>query len=158
MTTTVTAEGVAQLFRDHVWKLHGLPEKVLSDWVHSLPRGDAGAEPDAGYQNSNLNSLPPADGQSDGTHQQEIEQYLRLFVEHRQSDWMNWLPMAEFSYNNRMQPRRRICHHAELGQHPRMGIVPHTTTKVDSVENCPMISSSCPRCQRDAVVLSAMSC
>jgi len=27
----VTASGVAQLFRDHVWKLHGLPEQVISD-------------------------------------------------------------------------------------------------------------------------------
>src|SRR5882724_10684974 len=31
MTSDVTASRVAQLFRDHVWKLHGLPEKVISD-------------------------------------------------------------------------------------------------------------------------------
>src|SRR5713226_6450384 len=30
-TETVTAEGVAQLMCDHVWKIHGFPEKVLSD-------------------------------------------------------------------------------------------------------------------------------
>src|SRR3981189_773078 len=30
-TTEVTSEGVAQLFRDNVWKLHGLPEKVILD-------------------------------------------------------------------------------------------------------------------------------
>jgi len=27
----VMASGVAQLFRDHVWKLHGLLEEVISD-------------------------------------------------------------------------------------------------------------------------------
>src|SRR5882724_10107194 len=27
----VMASGVAQLFRDHVWKLHGLPEEVISN-------------------------------------------------------------------------------------------------------------------------------
>jgi len=27
----VMASGVAQLFRDHIWKLHGLPEEVISD-------------------------------------------------------------------------------------------------------------------------------
>ena len=30
-TSNVTTSGVAQLFRDHVWKLHGLPEEVISD-------------------------------------------------------------------------------------------------------------------------------
>ena len=27
-----SAEGLARLFRDNVWKLHGLPESVVSDW------------------------------------------------------------------------------------------------------------------------------
>ena len=30
-TSDVTSLGVAQLFRDGVWKLHGLPEEVISD-------------------------------------------------------------------------------------------------------------------------------
>jgi len=29
-TSDVMASGVARLFRDHVWKLHGLPEEVIS--------------------------------------------------------------------------------------------------------------------------------
>jgi len=29
--TTVTAEGAARLFLHHVWKLHGLPKRVVSD-------------------------------------------------------------------------------------------------------------------------------
>jgi len=31
MHTMVTAEGAAQLFLHHVWKLHGLPKCVVSD-------------------------------------------------------------------------------------------------------------------------------
>jgi len=31
MHTTVTAEGAARLFLHHVWKLHGLPKRVVSD-------------------------------------------------------------------------------------------------------------------------------
>jgi len=27
----MSAEGLARLFRDNVWKLHGLPESVVSD-------------------------------------------------------------------------------------------------------------------------------
>ena len=30
-TEKTTAEGLARLFRDNVWKLHGLPESVISD-------------------------------------------------------------------------------------------------------------------------------
>ena len=30
--TTVTAEGAARLFLYHVWKLHGLPKHIISDY------------------------------------------------------------------------------------------------------------------------------
>ena len=29
--TMVTAEGAAKLFLHHVWKLHGLPKRIVSD-------------------------------------------------------------------------------------------------------------------------------
>ena len=31
VNTTITAEGLARQFRDHVWKLHGLPTRTISD-------------------------------------------------------------------------------------------------------------------------------
>jgi len=31
MTEKTSAEGLAVLFWDHVWKLHGLPESIISD-------------------------------------------------------------------------------------------------------------------------------
>jgi len=31
---------------------------------------------------------------------QELDQYLRLFVNERQDDWYDLLPMAEFQHNN----------------------------------------------------------
>ena len=33
---------------------------------------------------------------------QELEQYLRFFVEHRQKDWPEWLALAEFAVNNKI--------------------------------------------------------
>ena len=30
-TEAISVEGLARLFRDNVWKLHGLPESVVSD-------------------------------------------------------------------------------------------------------------------------------
>ena len=32
MTEGILAEELVQLFRDNVWKLHGLPKSVISDW------------------------------------------------------------------------------------------------------------------------------
>jgi len=31
-----------------------------------------------------------------------MEQYLRVVVNHRQDDWVQWLPLAEFAANNGM--------------------------------------------------------
>jgi len=36
MTEKITAEGLARLFRDNVWKLHGLPESVISDRCYDI--------------------------------------------------------------------------------------------------------------------------
>jgi len=30
-TERISAEGLARLFRDNMWKLHGLPESIISD-------------------------------------------------------------------------------------------------------------------------------
>ena len=35
-TEKTTVEGLAKLFRDNMWKLHGLPESVISDSVMNL--------------------------------------------------------------------------------------------------------------------------
>jgi hypothetical protein len=43
---------------------------------------------------------PQTDGQTERINQ-ELEQYLHLYVNHMQMDWADWLPIAEFTYNNR---------------------------------------------------------
>ena len=39
---------------------------------------------------------------------QELEQYLRFFVEHRQKDWPEWLASAEFSVNNKVHMATKV--------------------------------------------------
>jgi len=39
---------------------------------------------------------------------QELEQYLRLFVEHRQRDWPEWLATAEFAVNNKTHTATKV--------------------------------------------------
>jgi len=30
-TTNISSEGIAKIYRDNIWKLHGVPKKILSD-------------------------------------------------------------------------------------------------------------------------------
>jgi len=53
---------------------------------------------------------------------QELEQYLRVFINHRQEQWQDWLRMVEFAYNNKIHTTTKISpFKANYGQDPRMG-------------------------------------
>ena len=44
---------------------------------------------------------PQTDGQTERTNQ-ELEQYLRMYVNYRQNNWSEWLATAEFAFNNKV--------------------------------------------------------
>ena len=44
---------------------------------------------------------PQTNGQTKRINQ-ELEQYLRFFVDHRQKNWLEWLVSAEFIVNNKI--------------------------------------------------------
>jgi len=122
-TEKTLAEGLAKLFRDHVWKLHGLPESIILD---------RGAQFVVGMMRE-LNNLlgiqtklstayhPQTDGQTERINQ-ELEQYLRVFIDHRQEQWPDWLGMVEFAYNNKIHvATKTLPFKVNYGQDPRMG-------------------------------------
>ncbi len=39
------------------------------------------------------------DGQTERVNQ-EVEKYLRIFVDHLQNDWAEWLSLTAFAHNN----------------------------------------------------------
>ena len=64
---------------------------------------------------------PQTDGQIERVNQ-ELEQYLRMFIDHRQEQWPEWLGTAEFAYNNKAHSSTRMLpFKANYGQDPRMG-------------------------------------
>jgi len=105
----MSAEGLARLFRDNVWKLHELPESVVSD------RGPQFAAELMKELNKILGIktrlstafYPQTDGQMEWMNQ-ELEQYLRFFVDHRQKDWPEWLALAEFAVNNKVHTATKV--------------------------------------------------
>ena len=53
---------------------------------------------------------------------QELKQYLRIFIDHRQKQWPEWLETAEFAYNNKAHSSAKMSpFKANYGQNPRMG-------------------------------------
>src|SRR5713101_7404809 len=136
-TEMVTAEGVACLMCDHFWKLHGLPEKVLSDrGPQFTSKVMCELNRLLGIQTAMSTAYHPQTDEQTEHINQEIEQYLHLYVNHHQSDWANWIPMAEFAYNNRVQSSTKMSPFMlNFGQNPHMGHEPKLSTKLDSVEN-----------------------
>ena len=64
---------------------------------------------------------PQTDGQMERINQ-ELEQYLRMFIDYRQEQWPDWLGMAEFAYNNKAYLSTKILpFKVNYKQDPRMG-------------------------------------
>jgi len=88
-TEKTIAEELARLFRDHVWKLHGLPKSVISD---KGPQFAAGLTKELNKMleiETKLSTAyhPQTNNQTKRTNQ-ELEQYLRMYVNHRQNNWL----------------------------------------------------------------------
>src|SRR3954471_3179763 len=97
INTSLTAEGYAQIFRDHVFKLHRMPEKVISDrgpqfvskFIQSLYQMlEVTGKPSTTYH-------PQTDGQMERVNQ-EIERYLQTYINHHQMDWWNGYLLPNF--------------------------------------------------------------
>jgi len=127
--TTCNAEDAATLFLQHVWKLHGLPNSVVSDrgpqftsefWKHLNYRLKIKALLSTAFH-------PETDGQSERTNA-VLEQYLRAYVNYLQDDWYHWLPLAEFALNSARSESTAVSpFFANYGFHPRLGFEPITT-------------------------------
>jgi hypothetical protein len=125
--TTLDAIGAARMYYRNVWKLHGAPEKYISDrgpqFVADFTRelwrliGIAPATSTAYH--------PQTDGQTERVNQ-ELEQFVRIFTNYRQDDWDELLPAAEFAYNNHIHSStQQVPFMTDTGRLPRMGFEPN---------------------------------
>lgn len=78
---------------------------------------------------------PQTDRQTERTNQ-EVEQFLRLFVNQCQDDWPEWLSIAEFMHNNTIHLAMQVLpFFATYGTHPRMGFEPRRQSKNESAND-----------------------
>ena len=76
---------------------------------------------------------PQTDRQTEWMNQ-ELEQYLRFFVDHRQKDWPKWLALAEFAVNNKAYMTTKVLPFiANYGRKLRIGGDIRKREKVEKV-------------------------
>ena len=120
-TTTITAEGLVDLFCDRIFRYHGLPETIVSIrgpefasrfWRHLCsclkidPRLSTAFHPQTDEQTEWVNAV--------------VEQHLRAYVTYLQDDWVDSVFLAEFAGNNQVSDTSLLLpFFANLGCHPR---------------------------------------
>jgi len=116
--------------------LHGLPESIISD---RGPQFAAGLMRELNRILGIASKLstafhPQTNGQMERVNQ-ELEQYLRMFIDYRQEQWPEWLGTAEFAYNNKVHSSTRTTpFKANYRQDPRMGFEGRKKGKYEGAE------------------------
>lgn len=106
-----TALSVAKLYMNNIFKLHGLPQAIISDrdriftsalWQELFKLSRTELRLSSSYH-------PQSDGQTERVNQC-LEAYLRCSVHSCPKNWTVWLPLAEYWYNT--------SYHTALGRTP----------------------------------------
>ncbi|KAJ1584104.1 hypothetical protein NDA11_004353 [Ustilago hordei] len=98
---TVTAKQTAVLLYGHMVRLFGYPDHMVSDRGRQFISGawKAFAEQMGVKHSLSTAYHPQTNGQTERVNQ-VIEQYLRMYCNYEQDDWVNLLDTAAFVYNN----------------------------------------------------------
>lgn len=96
-----TAERLAQAFLEHVWRDKGLPDSIVSDRGSLFTSKFWSALCFHLKIKQRLSTAfhPQTDGQTERQNQ-TLKQYLQGYGNYQQDDWVEWLAIAEFAYNN----------------------------------------------------------
>ena len=120
---TTTVLDTAQLYLHNVWKIHGLPSSIVSD---RGPQFASQVMRDLckwlGIQSKLSTAFhPQIDGHTERMNR-DLQQYLCLFTVEKQHEWVDWLPIAQFSYNTKKQAStQKSPFEVTQSYSPRMG-------------------------------------
>ena len=117
---------IARLLRDRVVVLHGMPASIISDrdprFTSDLARQLCKVL--RIRQDMSTAAHSETDDQSERTIQ-TLQQYLRAYVSYQQTDWPEWLALAEFSYNNTVSATTQMTpFFAKYSYHPDLYLDP----------------------------------
>jgi hypothetical protein len=117
---SMDAPELACLYLDRIFCYHGFPHSIISDcgsiFVSSflmelIKLCGTKMKPSTAY-------YPQTDGLTECTNQ-TLEGFLRMYCSYQQDDWVNYLALAEFSFNNaKNTSTQQTPFFANLGYHP----------------------------------------
>ncbi|KAJ8324255.1 hypothetical protein O5D80_8742 [Batrachochytrium dendrobatidis] len=146
-----SADETATMFIENVFRLHGLPDSIVSDrgpqftshFWQALCKG-------LGIRTRLSTAFhPQTDGQTERVNQ-VINQYLRCYTSYQQDDWVSLLPLAEFAYNNLEHASIRSSPFlATYGYHPRIEF----PTLLESSINVPSAQERIQHIQQNLALL-----
>src|ERR1700760_2947039 len=134
--TTITGEGIARLYLEHVYRWFGLPSTIISDRDPRFTSHFATALKQRLNIRQNLSTAfhPQTDGLSEQKNQW-VEQFLHMVTMAQQDDWADWLPLATAVHNSwenatiRTTPMEVI-----MGARPRLDAGPSASSNNQTVE------------------------
>ena len=122
-TTNLSSEGVAKIYRDKVWKIHGIPKMILSNrgpqfmskFMEDLTRI-------LGTKRKLSTAYHPQTDRQTERVNQEIGTFLRHYINYQQDNWTEWLAAAEFAYNDKKHAATgKTPFELNFGRHPWKG-------------------------------------
>ena len=138
---SITAEGVAKLYLEHVFKRVGLPNIFIHDrdtWFMSSFAVKM-CQALGIKQNASTMFHPQTDGQSEQTNQ-KLEQFLRFYANAKQDNWAQFFPLAEFSFNSwRNESTKKSPFELLMGYNPKaewtitLSPVPQVTHRLEQI-------------------------
>ena len=123
---TITSPELAKLFLLHVFSKHRVPSHITSDrgseFVSHFFRS-LGKVLNIRMHFTSRHHLE-GDGQTEWMNQ-TLEQYLRIYSNYQQDNWLKLLPLAEFLYNNAPSATTGVSpFFANKGYHPNITVYP----------------------------------
>ena len=119
----ISSEEIAKIYRDNIWKLHGVPKKILNN------RGPQFTSKFIEEFTKVLETkrqlliayYPQIDGHVERINQ-EIGTFLWYYMNYQQDNWMDWLAAAEFQYNDKKyMATERTSFKLNFRRHPWKG-------------------------------------
>jgi len=118
-TISISSEGIAKIYRDDIWKLHGIPRKILNDqgpqfasrFIEELTKVLGTT------RQLSMAYHPQTNGQTERINQ-EIGTFLWYYVNYQQDNWTEWIAAVEFQYNDkRHAATERTLFELNFGRH-----------------------------------------
>src|SRR5467141_1428569 len=120
----IDAEDLAHIFLSQVFAKHGTPTDIVSNrGKHFISRfWRSLCQLLSIKANLSMAYHPETDGKTKCINQ-ILKQYLQVYINYQQDDWVNLLPLAEFAYNNTSHSATMVTpFFANKGFHPKLEV------------------------------------